>query len=133
MTQVSGSTKTLLDAIRDGDVPKPPLLRWNDWQRWRRASGKRPTVAKDGETTNSTQESALWKSVMLELYGTDWTLQLASQTDEDADAEAVEQPQAAQAPPPPRASSPVPTAGAGAAPATPVRLPAEVSPGSGST
>ena len=76
--QVSGSSKTLLAAIRDKDVESPALMRWNTWQQWRRDAGLRPTAAADGEATTSAQESALWKSTMLELYGTEWALMLAS-------------------------------------------------------
>ena len=76
--QVSRSTKTLVQAINDGEVPKPALMRWNTWQPWRRSAGARPTAAADGAATNSTQESALWKSTMLEYYGANWALDLAS-------------------------------------------------------
>ena len=118
--QVSGSTKTLLIAIRDGDVPKPGLMGWNEWQQWRRDVGGRPTVVRDGATTTTTQESALWKSVMCELYGDQWALTLAS-------GEAMGP--VAQAPLP---SEPglAPAAGAGAVtPRTSPRV--ERSPGSG--
>ena len=69
MTQVSGSSKTLLEVIRDGEVEQPALIKWNKWQQWRRDVGHRPTAAAGGEATTSAQESALWKSIMLELYG----------------------------------------------------------------
>ena len=77
--QVSGSDKTLLEAIRDGDVPEPALMRWNAWQTWRStAAGRLPTMSVDGYSVSRAQESALWKSVMLELYGTEWSMQLDS-------------------------------------------------------
>ena len=76
--QVSRSTKTLVQAINDGEVPKPSLMRWNTWQPWRSSAGRRPTTAADGAATNSTQESALWKSTMLEFYGATWAVDLAS-------------------------------------------------------
>ena len=79
--QVSLSSKTLSEAIKDRDVERPALMRWNDWQQWRRDVGSRPTAAVDGEATTSAQESALWKSIMLELYGTEWPLMLASNLD----------------------------------------------------
>ena len=85
MTQVSDSTKTLLDAIRDGDVPSPGLMRWNAWQTWRRGEGRRPVVSRDGVTTTDAEESALWKSVMCELYGTEWSIQLAAEEYEEAE------------------------------------------------
>ena len=77
--QVSRSDKTLLEAIRASDVPTPALMRWNDWQVWRRDFGRRPTISTDGHALSQAQESALWKSVMLELYGPDWSVQLLSQ------------------------------------------------------
>ena len=80
--QVSGSDKTLLVAIRDGEIPRPELMRWNAWQQWRRGVGMRPTTLRDGNTTTNTEESALWKSIMLELYGTEWPLMLASNLDD---------------------------------------------------
>ena len=75
--QVSGSDLTLLEAIKSGEVTRPPLLKWNDWQRWRRDIGRRPSTAVDGFTTPTTQESALYKAVMLDLYGPDWGVQVA--------------------------------------------------------
>ena len=57
--QVSGSEKTLINAIREGDVPNPPLLDWNNWQVWRRDLGLRPVVARDGFVTSTTTELAL--------------------------------------------------------------------------
>ena len=76
--EVSGSEKTLLAAIKDGEVPEPQLMRWNAWQRWRSELGRRPTSAVDGYTTSAAQESALWKAVMAELHGPDWAVSLAS-------------------------------------------------------
>ena len=37
--QVTGSEKELRQAIRDGDLPQPPLMLWNPWQKWRRDVG----------------------------------------------------------------------------------------------
>ena len=102
MTQVSDSTKTLLDAIRDGDVESPRLMRWNAWQTWRRGEGRRPLVSRDGMTTSNAEESALWKSVMCELYGTEWSIQLAAEEYEEAEAAPVP---SAVAPPPGASSS----------------------------
>ena len=71
--------KTLLDAIREGIVANPPLMGWNAWQRWRSTEGLRPTTRVDGQgnSTSSAQELQFWKAVMTELYGPDWTMQLA--------------------------------------------------------
>ena len=76
--QVSGSDKTLIDAIRDGEVPQPILMSWNAWQAWRSRAGRMPRQATDGYTVSRAQEVALWKAVMNELYGEDWSIQLAS-------------------------------------------------------
>ena len=78
--QVSGHYgKTLLDAIREGIVPNPPLMGWNGWQRWRSTEGLRPTTRVDGagNSTTSAQELQFWKAAMTELHGEDWTYQLA--------------------------------------------------------
>ena len=92
--QVSGSDKTLIDAIRDGEVPQPILMSWNAWQAWRSRTGRMPRQATDGYTVSRAQEVALWKAVMNELYGEDWSIQLASVEDpagaSDAAAERVE-------------------------------------------
>jgi hypothetical protein len=79
--QISRSDRNLLDAIRNGEIQQPSLMHWNDWQRWRKYVGMRPTVAVDGSNTSTAQESALWKSTMLELYGTEWAIDLASHKD----------------------------------------------------
>ena len=98
MTQVSGSAKTLLDAIQDGDVERPGLMRWNAWQQWRRGAGRSPVAARDGTTTTNAEESALWKSVMCDLYGTEWSIQLAAAEHEEAEV-APEAAPSAVAPP----------------------------------
>ena len=76
--QVSGSDKTLLEAIRDEEVPSPDLMSWNDWQVWRSTTGRMPRSATDGYSVTRAQESALWKAVMLDLYGEDWSIRLVS-------------------------------------------------------
>ena len=87
--QVSRSDKTLLEAIRAADVPTPQLMRWNDWQVWRRDFGRRPTAGTDGHFLTQAQESALWKSVMLDLYGADWAVLLLSQGVDEEEEEAT--------------------------------------------
>ena len=76
--QVSGSILTLLEAIRAGEVPEPPLVGWNAWLVWRRDFGKRPRQVVDGYSTTSTQEAAYWKSAMFEYHGEDWAVQVVS-------------------------------------------------------
>ena len=90
--QVSGSAKSLLEAIRDGDIEAPQLMRWNTWQQWRRDVGRRPTVSRDGEGTvvsTTAEELALYKSVMEELHGEDWATQLATGEEEATAAAAA--------------------------------------------
>ena len=76
--QVSGSERTLIEAIRNGEVPRPPLMGWNDFQVWRRDQGKRPSQAVDGYTTETPVETVLWRSVMTDLYGEDWSVRVAA-------------------------------------------------------
>ena len=141
--QVSGSDKTLIDAIRDGEVPQPILMSWNAWQAWRSRAGRMPRQATDGYTVSRAQEVALWKAVMNELYGEDWSIQLASMEDPAAAvetaAEGVEAVADASLPENVAAARPAvertlssPGSGFGTAPETPARAvrPAS-SPGSG--
>ena len=76
--QVSGSEKTLLECIRDLEIEQPPLMRWNAWQQWRSTIGRRPILSRDGYAVPQAQESAVWKSVMNELYGPSWSVDLLS-------------------------------------------------------
>ncbi len=69
--QVSGTDITLLEAIETDVVPRPDLMDWNAWQRWRRVAGQRPTAA-DGAALDNRGEVALWRGVMTSLYGADW-------------------------------------------------------------
>ena len=85
--QVAGSEKTLLEAIRDGEIERPSLMRWDAWQQWRTRVGRRPHMSVDGYSTTSGQESAMWRATMLELYGTDWAFLLVS-----ADVDRPEEP-----------------------------------------
>ena len=132
--QVSGSEKSLLDAIRDGDVVRPALMRWQAWLHWRKGDGMRPTAARDGTATTSLQESALWKAVMNELYGDEWSLTLAAEEGtplhplepSTVPAEGAEQPQQSLEP----NTVPAEDADANAGLLTP-RLGSQRSPGSG--
>ena len=137
--QVSGSDKTLIDAIRDGEVPQPILMSWNAWQAWRSRAGRMPRQATDGYTVTRAQEVALWKAVMNELYGEDWSIQLANMEDPaaavDAAAEGVQAEadvNVAAATLPGERTTSSPGSGFGTAPETPARAvrPAS-SPGSG--
>ena len=109
--RVTGSDKELLQVIRDGDVPHPPLMLWDPWQKLRTTLGGRPTSSADGGTTGNPMESALWKSVMLDLYGPDWTVHALSLdvTEDGLPEEPIESP----ATEPAGAPSLVPAAAAG--------------------
>ena len=109
--EVSGTGKTLKQAIEDGDVEPPPLLEWNKWQKWRRDVGKRPSQRVDGSTTSNTEEAALWKQTMEDRYGSDWATQLMTQVVEtEAPVEAEEAVQSSTVPSaePASASAPQP-------------------------
>ena len=75
--QVSGYGKSLLEAINEGVVPKPRLMKWNAWQTWRTDHGRRPTMAKDGRSTHNADEFKLFKATMRALYGddVDWRIE----------------------------------------------------------
>lgn len=75
---VSGSDLALLDAVRQQKVPRPEMMQWNAFQVWHSREGKRPTMAVDGCATTNAKESILWKTLMNQLYGPEWTLELAS-------------------------------------------------------
>ena len=67
--EVSKMELSLEQCIAQSLVEEPALMEFNDWQKWRRDSGTRPTVKEDGRSTTSAQEAALWKSTMLRIYG----------------------------------------------------------------
>ena len=75
--QVSQSDRTLLEEIAAGAIPQPELQEFNDWQRWRRDVGRRPTAATDGRATTSRAEVDLWRATMVHFYGADWPADLA--------------------------------------------------------
>ena len=87
--QVAGNSEaTLQSLITSGEVAQPTLMTWNEWQRWRHDVGRRPVQATDGYQTTNAQEAALWRSIMLDLYGTDWGTQLMNRDMTDAAEEA---------------------------------------------
>ena len=94
LKQVTGSDKDLLDAIRDGDVEKPDLMGWNDFQKWRnKPGGSRPTMARDAGRTSNQLEVQIWRAVMRELYGEQWEREIvnrevAASRDDAQEAEA---------------------------------------------
>ncbi len=76
--QVTGVDITFLEAVEQGVVPTPALMEWNDWQRWRRTDGMRPTYADDGATLDNRAEVTLWRRTMEHLHGADWLEDLSA-------------------------------------------------------
>ena len=57
--EVSKTDLSLEEYIAGGLVEEPALMEFNDWQKWRRDTGTRPTKKDDGRATTSAQEAAL--------------------------------------------------------------------------
>ncbi len=76
--QVTGVDITFLEAVEQGVVPTPALMEWNDWQRWRRTDGMRPTYADDGAMLDNRAEVTLWRRTMEHLHGADWLEDLSA-------------------------------------------------------
>ena len=51
--EVTKTDLSLEQCIAQGLVEEPALMEFNDWQKWRRDSGTRPTVKEDGRSTTS--------------------------------------------------------------------------------
>ena len=78
--QVSGSDLSLIEAIRKEEIPTPQLFDWFRWQRWRKEEGRRPMKKKKSPYfTTPSQEYALYRAVMNDLYGDGWKNQLLRQ------------------------------------------------------
>ena len=122
--QVAGSAATLREEIAAGRIATPPLLSWNEWQVWRSGEGRRPLESRDGYSTSNGQESALWRAVMLELHGDDWSTRLVMRDVE----EARENPQGSEPSVPPAAPAEEP---ASPQPVRPTGGVTDTSPGSG--
>ena len=83
---LDGGDITLEQAIEEGTIVKPSRLKWQDWQKWRKNpfGGRRAT--KNGGSTRPTttqEESKLWQSTMLKLYGSDWLADLHGEEGEE--------------------------------------------------
>ena len=74
--EVAGSGENLVVLIDRGEVPIPALMTFNDWQKWRRGVGRRPTIRKDGVGTTPTAEAELWRSSMNHVHCSDWLTEL---------------------------------------------------------
>ena len=63
----AGLTGALLqECIDDGTIPKPPLMSWNEWQKWRKEVGRRPP----GSSTR--EEGTMWRNTMRTQHGISW-------------------------------------------------------------
>ena len=51
-------------------IPKPELMRWNQFQAWRKDAGGGPEGIRGKKEQG--RESGLWRAVMREYYGADW-------------------------------------------------------------
>ena len=134
--EVTGTDLPFEEAVTQGLVPPPPLMDWNQFQRWRRTDGQRPNRETDGFLRTSRQEAELWKRIMPIYHGEDWLvdLQIAVAAGESAGSAGEEHavPPIA-APEPVRAGAPIdeePRTGAREGPASPV-TPRREEPGSG--
>ena len=76
--QVSGSDASLLAVIEAGQVARPRLMSWNEWQQWRSGVGRLPTQMADGYTVSKKGESDLWRATMAHFYGPDWAMMAMS-------------------------------------------------------
>ena len=55
---------TLLECINTGAVPFPERMPYVRWLEWRKETGSRPVKRRDGRSTSTAEEVALWRSVM---------------------------------------------------------------------
>ena len=81
---------TLLECIQDGRVPDPGALNYQQWLRWRKVAGRRPTVRRDGRGLNNTQELALYRAVMVALRGEEEVERLESTPDDGDEDEPLD-------------------------------------------
>ena len=68
--EVSGQPEgvTLLECINTGVVPYTERMPYVRWLEWRKETGSRPVKRRDGRSTSTADEVALWRSVMDFLY-----------------------------------------------------------------
>ena len=75
---------TFEQAVETGVVPEPPLMHWNEFQKWRSAEGSRAR----GRT--SKQEVELYREVMTRYHGDQWKERLVER-ELPADEEEMEE------------------------------------------
>ena len=89
--EVADSSDSLITLIDNGEVPIPAMMSFNDWQKWRRDVGRRPTVRTNGVGTSSTDEVKIWRSSMIHVYGVDWETEFYAPVEDDEDREAEQE------------------------------------------
>jgi hypothetical protein len=72
---------TLAEGILAGEVPKPDLLSWPVWQKWRRSNSRplRPGSSHPSYNPFQRREAELWRVTMQKLHGDRWQEALAEQ------------------------------------------------------
>ena len=81
---VRGFRGSVLEAIEREVIPRPELMDFNSWQRWRRTYGRRPLREFGGQGTPALVEGRWWREVMEALYGDTWRLDLENRVLEEA-------------------------------------------------
>ena len=91
--EVSGQPEgtTLLECINTGAVPFPERMSYVRWLEWRKETGSRPVKRRDGRSTSTAEEVALWRSVMDFLH---------DMKEEDEEEEEEEEDDEDESPPP---------------------------------
>ena len=67
---VQGFSGTFWEAVDNGEIPKPDLVSWNEWQRWRATEGGREKGVRG--RPEQLREADLWRAAMKEYYGDGW-------------------------------------------------------------
>ena len=67
---MDGFVGSFWEAGEAGVIPKPELMRWNQFQTWRKDAGGGPEGIRGRKEQG--RESGLWRVVMREYYGADW-------------------------------------------------------------
>ena len=62
--EVADYEGTFMEALEQGILPVPSLMEYQEFQKWRRDEGRRPTAASDGTGTSQKQESDMWREAM---------------------------------------------------------------------
>ena len=69
----------IAQAVNADVVPKPKLMDYRYWLKWRQTEGKRPLKKRDGKSTTKGEESYMWRYTMRSFYGEKWRDLLVNQ------------------------------------------------------